>query len=138
MVDCLVQDQRQLGYVFGVFYVGPTARWEDRLRSGYTDPIPVRRIADAPWNDQLFSLPVYDHHGDDAPQLSASPSARWLTAILWCAAAAGCLRRWPGQPAPGYVLPARDRGWLVLASFQLYVNCRQQSHLSAPWVETSH
>src|SRR2546421_3235922 len=42
-----IPDRDELGYVFGVIYVGPSDRWEERERSAFTDPVAVRRSADS-------------------------------------------------------------------------------------------
>ena len=114
--DYRVPDRGDLGYVHAVIYLGPTGRWEDRIRWASTDLIPFQR-ATTTANAAVKPWPVRDHAGEAAESRPfRSTLVTWLTAVVLIAAAARCIRVW--QATRGGARSSLTAGrWLVFASF---------------------
>ena len=114
-VEIPVPERDEMGFVQAVVYVSPSGRWEDRIRSASTEPIPVRSAIAAGDRPETVHWAVHDHLPDPGSQPSASTSGRALVAALWLFVAVRMAWVYRVPVTNGNARSSRERRWMMVA-----------------------
>jgi len=123
----------ELQFVTGIIYLTPTGRWRDHTLVASTEFIPVSRKAGAQVETRLKQLRLQPPDDDAKRPLRAAAVPRWLTALLFLAAAVVARRAVSATEAPPPDLGTRF--WQMLAVLLVMV-CLWELFELESWVGT--
>jgi len=112
-----VDTRPDLGQVQIILFLSPTGRWEDRIESATTAPIPVQPHGTL---GPVASTPAYAVRSESFPPSAPSPALRISIAVLWLLSSIALWRR-GARPGLGrdWLEPVGSRGvrlrWLAAA-----------------------
>jgi len=109
-----VPERDDMGFVQAVLYVSQSGRWEDRIRSASTEPIPVTSSIAAGDRPEAVHWAVYDLLPDPGSQPSPSILGRAVTALLWLFVAARLAWTCRSPLANGRKRSSCERRWLTI------------------------
>lgn len=85
-----VDARTDLGQVQVILFLSPSGRWEDRIESATTAPIPVEPHGTL---EPFASTPAYEVRSESIPASTPSPVLRISTAVLWLLSSFALWRR---------------------------------------------
>jgi len=109
-----VPGRGDMGFVQAVIYVSQSGRWEDRIRSAATEPIPVTSAIACGDRPETVHWAVHDLLPDPGSQPSPSTLGRAVTALLWLFVAARLAWACRNPLANGRTRSPYERRWLTI------------------------